>query len=141
VVDFVGLTVLEDEQWDWGFGLAAQSFADLLAPRYARVEPFGKPIVVAELGVSGSPERQADWLAEAGQSLHQFPRLRAVVYFNSANPPVKDLTVLPDWRIQPPLARRLLNTATAPQVAADLTAQEEPVAHIEESGALLRPSD
>jgi hypothetical protein len=56
---------------------------------------------VAELGVSGSAERQTEWLSGAAQSLDAYPRLRALVYFDAQNPPVNRLAVQPDWRLGP----------------------------------------
>jgi len=103
VVDYVGLTVLGDEAWDAGWGLPTQSFRDLIAPKYARVAGFGKPIVTAELGVSGTPERQAAWLARVTPDLADFPLVRAVSYFNDKNPPINRLPVQPDWRLEPSL--------------------------------------
>jgi beta-mannanase len=117
VVDYVGLTILADAGWDAGFGLPPQSFAQLLEPRYARVQSLGKPIIVAEVGVSGSPERQSEWLSEAAQSLWQFHEIRALVYFDDRNPPVKGLATRPDWRVQPAELRQLIADADSlPQI-------------------------
>jgi beta-mannanase len=110
VVDYIGLTVLGDANWDWAFGLPPQSFAQLLAPRYRRVEHFRKPIIIAELGVSGPPERQAAWVVNAARALEQFPRVRALVYFDEKNPDVKGLQIRPDWRIKPALLSELVDT-------------------------------
>jgi cellulose synthase (UDP-forming) len=60
VVDYVGLTILGDPTWDASFGLPAQSFSDLLRSRYAVVQGIGKPIIIAELGVSGAIDRQKE---------------------------------------------------------------------------------
>lgn len=108
VVDYVGLTILGDADWDAGFGLPPQSFAELLKPRYVRVQSLGKPIIIAEAGVSGTHERQSEWLAEAAQSLVQFPDVRALVYFDDRNPPVRGLATRPDWRVEPALLRHLI---------------------------------
>ncbi|MGI9146985.1 MAG: glycosyltransferase [Chloroflexota bacterium] len=138
VVDYVGMTVLEDEAWDWGFGLPTQSFADLLRPRYDRLEQFGKLLLVAELGVSGTPERQAAWLAEAAHALPAFPKLRALVYFDATNPPVRGLEVLPDWRIQTPLLRRLVDDVTPQPIPDNLAAPDSGTAAADRQ-AELRP--
>jgi hypothetical protein len=85
------------------------------------MDQFGKPIVIAELGVSGTAERQAEWLANAGRTLSQFPNLRALVYFNDTNPPVSGLNVLPDWRVgTAPLERRVED------VVEPVTANDQP---------------
>jgi cellulose synthase (UDP-forming) len=108
VVDYIGLTVLGDAQWDADAGEAPRSFVDLFAPRYALVAQHDKPIMVAELGVSGDRERQASWLQQASASVAQFALLRAVVYFNAPNPWPGSANVAPDWRITPELLRQTL---------------------------------
>jgi cellulose synthase (UDP-forming) len=110
VVDYVGVTALADATWDAGFGLEPQSFDDIVGPRYARLAPLGKPMIVAELGVSGSPERQAEWLSAAGRSLAAYPRLNALVYFDAQNPPVNRISVEPDWRLSPSPAAAFLSS-------------------------------
>lgn len=108
VVDYVGLTVLGDASWDAGFGLPPQSFAQLLEPRYNRVVEFGKPVIVAEFGVSGSAERKLGWMSAASQSMDEFPLVRALVYFNDVNAPTT-LSSQPDWRLAPELLSQFLN--------------------------------
>jgi cellulose synthase (UDP-forming) len=102
VVDYVGVTVLGDPGWDANFGLAPQSFAQLLEPKYERLAAYGKPIVVAEFGVSGPPERQQDWLQGAARSIGQFPLVRALSYFNDVNAENNHLSSRPDWRLGGP---------------------------------------
>jgi endoglucanase len=99
VVDYVGLTVLGDEGWDRGFGLPPQSFADILRPRYALIERFEKPVIVAEAGVSGTRERRSRWLRDANRALDDMPLVRAIVYFNAANTPNTIVPTQPDWRV------------------------------------------
>jgi cellulose synthase (UDP-forming) len=109
VVDYVGLTALEDEAWDATVGLPPQSFDEVLGPRYRRVAALDKPVIVAELGVSGGTEHQAAWLSASARSLTEFPRLTALVYFDARNPPVHNgLPVAPDWHISGPALQAFL---------------------------------
>ncbi len=101
VVDYVGLTVLGDREWDTAFGLPRQSFVELLEPRYQRMVGFGKPIVLAEVGVSGTDAEQAAWLTAAAVALPQFDLVRAVSYFVDRNAPNNRLSRQPDWRLTP----------------------------------------
>lgn len=101
VVDYVGMTVLGDADWDAGLGLTPQSFDDIVGPRYALLAPLGKPMIISELGVSGGTDRQVAWLNAAAQSLAHYPQLRAVVYFDAVNPPVNRSSTQPDWRLSP----------------------------------------
>jgi endoglucanase len=99
VVDYVGVTVLGDEGWDAQFGLPRQSFEQILQPRYDQLQELGKPVIVAEAGVSGTPQWQHDWLEAASESLDAFPLVRGVVYFDAQNPAVNQFATRPDWRL------------------------------------------
>jgi cellulose synthase (UDP-forming) len=99
VVDYVGATVLGDAGWDAGFGLSPQSFDDIFGPRYRMLAPLGKPIIIAEMGVSGAPQRQAAWLTSAAQSVAAYGQLQAVVYFDDRNSAVNHQLVQPDWTL------------------------------------------
>jgi len=114
VVDYVGLTVLGDAGWDAIFGRPPRSFADLLAPKYEVVAGFGKPILIAELGVSGTPARQREWLLAAGAALKNSPRLRAVSYSADINAPNSRLPSGPDWRVAAGSYGDFLHAALAP---------------------------
>jgi len=99
-VDIVGLSVFGLQPWERQVQGGGQSFASILAPRYARVARFGKPVVVAELGYSGNADYVAQWNAEVRQIYPEFPNLAAVVYFNQREVyPWPDGFGLPDWQI------------------------------------------
>jgi beta-mannanase len=115
VVDYIGLTVLEDPIWDEGFGLRPQSFTQLLRPRYERVVPMNKPILVAELGVSDDLERQASWLADAAVAVSDFPEVRAMIYFNDVNAP-STLSTQPDWRVPAQLFSQFVDSARRSEI-------------------------
>ncbi|HDR27762.1 glycoside hydrolase family 26 protein [Rhodovulum sp.] len=98
-VDIVGLSVFGLQPWEREILGAEQSFESILAPRYARAEPFGKPVVVAELGYSGSEDYVAKWDSEIRLIYPEFPSLVAVVYFNQKEVyPWPDGYGLPNWR-------------------------------------------
>src|SRR5260370_34102882 len=60
---------------------------------------YGKRMISAELGVSGTPEHQREWLAGAARVLADFPNIRVVSYYDSANAPNNHMPTQPDWRI------------------------------------------
>jgi len=96
-VDFIGLTILADKNWDRQAGFPSlRSFETLLSEKY-RLSQYSKPIIIAELGVSVCPQRQT-WLKEAKSSLSRFPPLFAVIYFNAPNTHVVD-GYQPNWTI------------------------------------------
>lgn len=98
-VDIVGLSVFGLQSWDNAKFKHDRSFAEILGPRYARAKPFAKPIVVAELGFSGSAAYVAKWESEVRQTTKDFPDLVGVIYFNFPEVyPWPDGFGLPDWR-------------------------------------------
>ena len=72
-----------------------------MAPKYPEVAVYGKPMIIAELGVSGTPEHQQEWLASAALALVDFPNIRVVSYYDSVNAPNNHMATQPDWRIPP----------------------------------------
>lgn len=86
VVDFVGITALSSEAFDPLTGTdRQQSFAQLMGEKYDGARAFGKPVVVAELGVSGPPATQAAWLQAMRSELGSYPALRGLIYYNDYN--------------------------------------------------------
>jgi cellulose synthase (UDP-forming) len=68
------------------------------------VLPYGLPVIVAELGINGTPEHQREELLELRQVVPTLPMLKALVYFNSLDVPgAWPLAHRPDWRIEPSL--------------------------------------
>jgi hypothetical protein len=113
VVDQVGVTVLADEQWEALAGLPSQSFVDIFGPRYARLAPFGKPMMIAELGVSGSNERQRSWLDAAAASICSYPQLRSMVYFQERNAENQRFGIRPDWSVSDATFRQFFDRVSA----------------------------
>ena len=100
VVDYVGMTVLGDEQWDQILvDQPVRSFAQLMTDKYPEVAAYGKPMIIAELGVSGTPAHQREWLTEAARALVDFPNIRVVSYYDYVNAPNNHMATQPDWRI------------------------------------------
>jgi cellulose synthase (UDP-forming) len=109
-VDYVGLTVLGFREWDVFWGAPdALSFMEIFGPKFELVKGFGKPLIVAELGVAGEGKYRVEWLKAAFRAAQGIAELRALVYFNDVNPPNSaGLFKTPDWRISPELLREAL---------------------------------
>jgi beta-mannanase len=106
-VDVVGITVLGAEEWDRGWGFdSPRSFSTLLDEKYILAAGYGKPLVVAELGVAtGDWSRSALWLRDAKDAMARYPLLRGFAYYNSDQPTATPrLVVFPDWRLADPSA-------------------------------------
>lgn len=99
VVDVIGLSVFGAQEFDELHRGGAQSFVDILQPRYDRAIGFGKPIIVAELGFTGDQTYIADWYNAVRQVDDRFAALEAVVYFDRQEVWSWPFDFgLPDWR-------------------------------------------
>ena len=57
---------------------------EMVAPFVAWAEPHGKPLMLAEWASSedpAQPTRKAEWFAEAGVTLQEFTKIKAVSYY------------------------------------------------------------
>lgn len=105
-VDIVGLSIFGLEAYEKATLGGARSYDSWLDETYARASVFGKPVMVAELGFSGSQEYVAQWQNSVRQLQPDKPLLSAVVYFNQKEVhPWPDGFGLPDWRFE----NRILN--------------------------------
>jgi cellulose synthase (UDP-forming) len=102
-VDFAGLSLYELPAYDLDHFGKVKSFRDSFAPKYNRAIAYNKPIMIAEMGVSGDPKYQARWMADFFRDLQHFPWLRTIVYFNAKDSPGAwpQKYGIPDWTIDP----------------------------------------
>jgi beta-mannanase len=123
-VDEIGLSVFGYQPYDKvNFG-GERTFAEALEPGYRLVEGYGKPIIVAELGYEGDLDYVARWAKAVATPHSEFPRLRAVVYFNTRETHTWPLNMgLPNWRIGNPATVDLKASAAAGQVVNPSQAQ------------------
>lgn len=100
-VDQIGVSIYGFPEYDLrNFG-KVRSFTDIFSDTYQRVSLFDKPIIIAELGVTGGHRHQRYWIYSAFRSFHRYPKLDLAVYYNGKDSPLawgKDYPV-PDWRI------------------------------------------
>lgn len=102
-VDYVGLSVYSLLAYDLDNFGRARNFKDIFTPEYNRVTAFDRPVMIAEMGVSGEAKYQAHWMADFFRSLQNFPLLRTVVYFNRQDTPGAwpQKYGIPNWTIDP----------------------------------------
>ena len=99
-VDIVGMSIFGLEPWENDILGGAKTFEDWLTERYDRLEVFGKPILVAEVGYSGKEAYVNLWENQVRQTRPDMPLLIGSVYFNQPEVyPWPDGYGLPDWRI------------------------------------------
>ncbi|MBO0728663.1 MAG: glycosyltransferase [Acidimicrobiaceae bacterium] len=88
-VDVIGCTALAAEQWVSLVGpLNTQSFAEVVKDPYTFASRAGKPLIVAETGISATdPAVQLQWIQQMRAAMAGLPLLLGVIYFDSRNPP------------------------------------------------------
>lgn len=97
-VDLVGLSIFGFQPYEEATLGRSQTFEEVLTERYDRVKGYGKPVVVAEVGYSGSAEYVADWDNSLRAPRPEMPQLVGVVYFNQEEVyPWPGNFGLPDW--------------------------------------------
>lgn len=103
VVDAVGIPVWGLQKMDMDYWGRERRFGEALKEKYQRVSGFGKPVMIAELGVSGAADYRRAWYQEIlDQQTYRraFPLLTAVVFFNDKEPYKWPLGYgSPDWRL------------------------------------------
>ncbi|MGE6786548.1 glycoside hydrolase family 26 protein [Ensifer adhaerens] len=103
VVDAIGIPVWGLQKMDVDYWGRERRFVEALKEKYQRVSRYGKPVIVAELGVSGSADYKRAWYAEIlDQQTYRrtFPLLTTVVFFNDKEPYKWPLGYgAPDWRL------------------------------------------
>jgi beta-mannanase len=101
-VDFVGISLYVLQAWDIDhFGKALDPHR-VVRWSYEKVAGFNKPIVIAELGVSGDDLYKRKWLRSISELQKKFDKLFAVIYFNARETGAwPDPYGSPDWRITP----------------------------------------
>lgn len=101
LVDYVGLSVYSLSTFDKDYYGHERSFKENFGEKYERVKKYERPVMIAELGVSGTSNQQRDWIIQMTKDTAAFPLLKTIVYFNSKdNQGAWDERYgIPDWRL------------------------------------------
>ncbi len=99
-VDLVGLSIFGYEAWEKAILGGPQDYAEVLTQRYDEVKQYNKPVVVAEVGYTGSQAYVDGWEAKVREARPDLPLLVGAVYFNQKEVyPWPNDFGYPDWRI------------------------------------------
>lgn len=83
-VDLIGVSVYSSPRWQSDGSL--RSFAEIYDQRRWLHLHYRKPLLIAEMGVSGSGEQRRRWLREARSAVARYPELLGWVYFSAPQP-------------------------------------------------------
>lgn len=100
-VDYVGLSVYSFPEWELDSYGKIRSFKEIFNEKYARVKRFDRPVMIAEMGVTGGSTMQEVWMNEAFRNFNKYSLLKTVVYFNAIDSVEAwgNNYSVPDWRI------------------------------------------
>ena len=100
-VDVIGLSIYSFDQYDEKHIGHKRSFKEVFVPRYDRVKNYGKPILIAEMGATGTDDYKLEWIGWMMNDLHNYKRLIGLVYLNTLDPQAiwEEGLDNPDWRL------------------------------------------
>lgn len=100
-VDVIGLSIYSFDQYDEKYIGHKRSFKEVFMPRYDRVKKYGKPILIAEMGVTGSDNYKLEWIGWMMNDLHNYKKLIGFVYLNTMDPQAvwEEGLDNPDWKL------------------------------------------
>jgi cellulose synthase (UDP-forming) len=99
VVDVVGLSLYATPEWNGGLVAPGSNLSldQLLKARYW-VRRYGKPILLAEVGINAPREEKRAWFRQALADLPYFPEVMGWIYFNQRQPSIVPLSIgFPNW--------------------------------------------
>ncbi|MDZ4134635.1 MAG: beta-mannosidase, partial [Paracoccaceae bacterium] len=100
VVDLVGVSIFDLQPWEIKVLGKERTYEERIREAYGRVVGFGKPVVVAELGYSGSADYVESFENAVRVPLEGLENLVGVIYFDQKEPyPWPDDFGFPDWTI------------------------------------------
>lgn len=98
-VDLIGISAYASRAWRVDRSL--ESFSEILERNRWLQRRFGRPLFIAEAGVSGSAADQQRWLQDAFRVMAQSPEVCGLVYFQAPQPSWMPLpTGHEDWRLK-----------------------------------------
>jgi endoglucanase len=83
-VDLIGISIYASRAWTTDHSL--ESFSEILQRNLWLSQRYGRPLLVAEAGVSGSAVDQQRWIKDAVVAMAKFPEVCGLVYFQAPQP-------------------------------------------------------
>ena len=97
-VDIIGISVYASKAFDTQQEL--KSFQTILGEKIWLSKRFNKPLIAAEVGVSGSDAEQEQWMRNSFKHINK-QEARGIFYFQSSHPSFMHLKTGPeDWRLK-----------------------------------------
>ncbi|PAY20558.1 hypothetical protein CKO51_05800 [Rhodopirellula sp. SM50] len=108
--DYVGMPVYSYPRWDQKMYGYIRDFRTTFQEKAKVVEELDVPLLITELGVSGSSDFEAFWLHQAFMGLRDYEKLKGVVFFfgQDVEGAWGSDVATPDWRVHPDSIRGLV---------------------------------
>lgn len=110
-VDFIGMPIYSFPSWDrkqYGY---IRDFRTTFLEKQKVVKQLAKPLMITEMGVSGSDDFKQFWMHQAFLSFSDFPNLMAIIFFQA--PDTEGVwgndVETPNWQVHPDLIRTLVD--------------------------------
>lgn len=99
-VDYVGLSLFLFPDYEKRNNGYIRHFNQIFESKYELVKKYNKPIMIAEVGITGNERFTEIWWYNALKNMRQYDQLKTIVYFNSKDNPEAWIDYqVPDWRI------------------------------------------
>lgn len=111
-VDYVGISIFAYTKFpERNMYQDAPSLEQIISEKYWLANFAGKPMILAEVGISAYEEEKTKWLQQVGQTIIKFPKIKAFVYFNQEQPYHISPTVFEGkWQLSDVEVNTLLNS-------------------------------
>jgi cellulose synthase (UDP-forming) len=103
-VDYIGISLFVSPQHEKQNRGYIRHFEQAFGEKYARVKHFNKPVMIAELGITGDEKFTLIWWYNALRNIYKYNKLRTIVYFNNLDSPKAwegDTTL--NWTLKEPI--------------------------------------
>src|SRR5688500_1274286 len=82
-VDLIGMPIYSYPAWEKSYYGYIRSFESWYTEKYNLVKQFNKPVIIVEMGVTGSADYQTYWLQEAFEYFQDMKSIEKVIFFHA----------------------------------------------------------
>jgi len=109
--DFIGMPIYSFPDWDKSYYGYIRDFSTTFNEKYNIIKSLDKPVIITEMGVTGSFDFQEFWLRDAFIKMQEIQGLYGVIFFYAKDTPGawgEDIGT-PDWRCNEEMLRAYVN--------------------------------
>jgi len=109
--DFIGMPIYSFPDWDKSYYGYIRDFSTTFNEKYNIIKSLDKPVIITEMGVTGSFDFQEFWLRDAFIKMQEIKALEGVTFFYAKDTPGAwgEHFGTPDWRCNEEMLRAYVN--------------------------------